>query len=332
MGVMNVLNAIATGSTISLGLFSGFPNSLYHTTAAMLGGDEYDLYHRPQVGRIYRLGLLFLVLITSATYTANLAAYLTKPQFKVLGPQTMRELERSKACFVWSAFADSARQYFLSDSQMVLPPDDIAASPVACSAWARDRLQNGECDAIVDGQPTAVAQALDHCSTMSLNQDIRFDYASVYHTMRQNDTELATRMSTVTLTLLGSKRYQEILKSSLGIGTSCDRESSTDDEDVGDQITVWQMSGVFIVFGGVGILSICAVTVQRMFNRGRPLHDEQDEVQNEKLDSKLDTLERKLDYLTNQLESTSGERRSEPRGSTPRGRRSLGIGEDDFMV
>ena len=33
-----------------------------HALAALLGGDEYDLYHAPPLGRLYRVGLLFLVL------------------------------------------------------------------------------------------------------------------------------------------------------------------------------------------------------------------------------------------------------------------------------
>ena len=44
-----------------------------------------DFGHHRWSGRILRAGLLFLVLITGATYTANLAAYFTAPAIVVRG-------------------------------------------------------------------------------------------------------------------------------------------------------------------------------------------------------------------------------------------------------
>ena len=39
--------------------------------------------------KILRTGLLFLVLIVQATYTANLAAFLSAPSIEIHGPATM---------------------------------------------------------------------------------------------------------------------------------------------------------------------------------------------------------------------------------------------------
>ena len=50
--------------------------ALYQPWAALLGGEEYEFTTGP--GRIFRLGLLFLILITGAKYTANLAAFLVQ--------------------------------------------------------------------------------------------------------------------------------------------------------------------------------------------------------------------------------------------------------------
>ena len=47
--------------------FQRFPGYIYHAAAALLGGDEYDIYHSPAAGRIYRVGMLFLCMVFSAT-------------------------------------------------------------------------------------------------------------------------------------------------------------------------------------------------------------------------------------------------------------------------
>lgn len=54
------------------GSLSTLPGALYHVLAFMLGGEDYEWIGWP--GRLLRLGLLWVVLVTQATYTANLAA------------------------------------------------------------------------------------------------------------------------------------------------------------------------------------------------------------------------------------------------------------------
>jgi hypothetical protein len=92
--VMCLLQHVHSADSSPAGSVAKLPGYMYHTFAALLGGDEYDLYHSPIFGRIYRLGLLFLVLITSATYTANLAAYLTKKPYRIEGPRSLEDLKK----------------------------------------------------------------------------------------------------------------------------------------------------------------------------------------------------------------------------------------------
>ena len=56
------------------------------------------------------------------------------------------------------------------------------------------------------------------------------------------------------------------------------------------------MSAVFLVFGACGMLAILLTAVQRLHN-GAPLGEEQEEVQNEKLDTKLDKVIAELEIL-----------------------------------
>lgn len=60
-------------------------HSHYHTFAAYLQGDDYEWVSGPE--RLLRLGLLFLVLISISTYTANLAAFFTAPNVVIHGPK-----------------------------------------------------------------------------------------------------------------------------------------------------------------------------------------------------------------------------------------------------
>ena len=45
--------------------------------------------------RVARLGMLLFVLVFGATYTANLAAFFTKPNFRLIGPTTAEALAAS---------------------------------------------------------------------------------------------------------------------------------------------------------------------------------------------------------------------------------------------
>ena len=85
------------------------PPLIYHACAALLGGDEYDLYHDPPLGRVYRLGLLFLVLVVQNTYTANLAAFLTASPVQIMGPKNMQQLRSARCCARWEMNAPWVR-------------------------------------------------------------------------------------------------------------------------------------------------------------------------------------------------------------------------------
>jgi hypothetical protein len=93
---------------------------LYHVAASILGGDEYEFYSAPPVGR------LFVVVIVS-TYTANLAAILTRPQYTYGGSLTLEDLQSSVVCFrIPRTPGEWIVPKFVSD--MLLPQSDT--SPV----------------------------------------------------------------------------------------------------------------------------------------------------------------------------------------------------------
>ena len=96
---------------------AAFGHSLYHTLGTCLGGEEY-VYHSSST-RLLRLGMLAVVLVLQATFTANLAAIFTRPVFETSGPANMAELRRSIACHSFPPFAEYVRPYV---RKVLVPP------------------------------------------------------------------------------------------------------------------------------------------------------------------------------------------------------------------
>ena len=69
--------------------------SVYHVFAAVLGAEspdfEYEMVSASFLGKVFRLGLLFLVLMIGATYTANLASCFIRTGTEYHGPQNLAE-------------------------------------------------------------------------------------------------------------------------------------------------------------------------------------------------------------------------------------------------
>ena len=55
------------------------------------------------------MGVIFFALIISATYTASLAAYLSRTRFTLAGPQSVAELRNSRVCAVSSQLNDQGQ-------------------------------------------------------------------------------------------------------------------------------------------------------------------------------------------------------------------------------
>ena len=68
---------------------------LYHAAALLLRGEEYVTFS--PASRWFRVGFLFTALILTATYTANLAAFLTSRPCAIVGPRNFAELRESHA-------------------------------------------------------------------------------------------------------------------------------------------------------------------------------------------------------------------------------------------
>jgi len=208
---------------------------LYHVAASILGGDEYEFYNDPPVGRLFRLSILFFVVVIVSTYTANLAAILSQSNYSYGGPTTLEDLQSSVACF---RIPRTPGEWIVPRfvSYMLLPPSDIPTF-VLLYAWGRQMLQDGKCDVIIELEGNAILESLNYCDTMYLSPGIRLAPTPLFNVLRKEDTELERLVSINILAVLQSPEYMSILSNNLGIGKSCSESNGTNKIDVG------QMSG-----------------------------------------------------------------------------------------
>jgi hypothetical protein len=295
--VMAVLQQLQTGCSLSDSIRS-LPSCLYHSTAALLGGDEYDLYHLGWL-RLSRLGLLFLVLVLSATYTANLAAFLTKPNFVIHGPSTMEALKTAKVCTRWTGY-DATYLPFVGE--LITPPATMPQ--IERTAWAQEKLQSEECSAIIEIGSMAVSESLENCDIMFLNKDLSFvplPVVSILPARNSEEVDLWRNVSNAVLATLRKPIYTTIRKNNMRFGETC-ADATTSSLA---KISATQMSAAFVVFFGCGTLAIILTVVQRFFfDKGAPLSRMvKGEVQNEKLDAKMDQMLAKLHAASESLQA-----------------------------
>ena len=249
---------------------------LYHTWACILGQDEYDLYSMSYLGRFYRFGLLFFTLIITATYTANLAAFLTRPSTALDGPTTMEELSDSVICSI--EMVDTPSYYALnsySRDQVVPPPEiwDSAEADEEVWKWALDSLNSKKCDAIVDATPTLKYKLFegDNCDRYIIPPLISFAPFQIFFDTRMTEQSLVRAFNAAVLYAQALPEYMKILRDTLGEGKSCKEQSISSTTPLG----IHQMLGLFIITFMIIILSIIGTYIKRKA-RGKPVKMEDD--------------------------------------------------------
>jgi hypothetical protein len=245
-----------------------FLKAWYHSWAAVLGGDEYDLYHESPLGRLYRLGLLALVLVVGATYTANLAAFLTAPNIVVHGPKNLRELQDATACYPWKQFEWGADQMpnFVKDV-VTLPEDIPVLDDEKVLEWMTGNLESGKCDVVIDSIILILKWVGLSCENFAHVPEIQFGPTPQWGLMRGDtkfERELARNVSKATRVLRAGTDYSDIMRNTLGIGKQVCPVATTSDTA---QIEVRDMAGILLVYAVLGLVSLAAAGYWRWGTR-----------------------------------------------------------------
>ena len=281
-----VVGALSKSLTIRIGngeiqKFSSLPSAVKHiaidTLSTLLsfpsneGGSGRGCY--PFL-RVYQLGFVFLVLITSSTYTANLAAILTKNTKTFLGPTNMKELKDAIVCTIWPDENDV--EFFRRYAKEVLVPP-VFTSFKQGREWAVDQLMNqGNCTAIVTSFVESNLILNDMCDKLQQPPLLRFAQLPYYHMMLTNtpkQKETFHRINNAFARLLSDPKIDALKSRYPHLENAC--LSKSEDEENSERIGVHEMSIPLVCHILMSVLSLL-LTIIYCYMYGTT-HDKTDE-------------------------------------------------------
>jgi len=231
-------------------LVSGLFKHQYHVWAAILQGEDFEWLTWP--GRIFRLGLMFFVLISVSTYTANLAAFFTAESEVIYGPQNMDEL---KSRIIHS---DYPRHVFSEFAQGHLSAFNAThdAHPEALGEydwsqikpWLVNRLLQGKIDAVIGYEAQLRGWRQEDCDHLVIAENIVFGEEQFLLAFRREDHHLVNDMRYVLMWLKTKREYQELQRRDFALGVPCG-SSGENEEDLIAQMQVGMDSqrGLFYI-------------------------------------------------------------------------------------
>jgi hypothetical protein len=313
--VLVILMGLAglTDGKKGLGLTShGMLKAVYHSWAALLGGEDSEWHDWP--GRTLRVGLLFIVLVVSSTYTANLASFFTRPSTKLYGPKDRATLRDAIACVMPEESTLAIAQPFVKD--IISPPIDLEFQ--AKRQWCHDALQEGQATAWIDDMGSLNEWLLSHCDSTAIVQAIalatrRYSFVTTFE-----KRSLAANLSQAIITLETTTDWKELQRQSFGWGDSCPTTASTATDTT--PVSFEQMGGLFIITGSItaiAILCSCSEAAHKAFRRSGETQawEATEDVAHGRTEGEmLRALIGKIDRL-NAAEADSGARRGPAPGS-----------------
>ncbi len=253
--------------------------SLYHTFAAVLGAEsaefEYEMVSASLLGRLFRLGLLFLVLMVGATYTANLASFLIQSNASIYhGPTTFEELKQSTACIQQTIATPLIEPYVGKNAPNPLTVAE-QANQTLTESWTHGALMRGECDVII--RPAAYNYILPEVEcdrsyvipglTIAAQQWYQF---TAGETLEQRN--FARKAHAAMDGFVQTAEYQRLYAEAFGSGAACSIETSNESET--GIVEVKHLGGVFIIYGVVCAFVLLCSFFQALHNAtfGRMRH------------------------------------------------------------
>ncbi|CAL6344664.1 unnamed protein product [Bathycoccus prasinos] len=236
-------------------------SGLYHTFAAVLGAEsaefEYEMVSASLLGRLFRLGLLFLVLMVGATYTANLASFLIQSNASIYhGPTTLEELKQSTACIQQTIATPLIEPYVGKNAPNPLTVAE-QANQTLTESWTHGALMRVECDRsyVIPGLTIAAQQWYQFTAGETLEQR---NFARKAHAAMDGFVQTA--------------EYQRLYAEAFGSRAVCSIETSNESET--GIVEVKHLGGVFIIYGVVCAFVLLCSFFQALHNAafGRTRH------------------------------------------------------------
>eukprot|EP00756_Hemistasia_phaeocysticola_P038559 Hpha_TRINITY_DN16767_c0_g3::TRINITY_DN16767_c0_g3_i1::g.76719::m.76719 len=231
------------------------PRGTDFVVASLLGGMEYDGNREDGwEGRFLRVGVLFFVLIITATYTANLASILTAQKVVLHGPRSMGQLKTSNVCNfdrlpVRMAIGDHAR--------IVTTPNGSAPVWEATELGRRqcvEMLLKGEVEAVIANvlELRQMQRDFGHCNDVQvIPQHVSFNPRYVTFMATVQNAALVQHITESIVALQSNKLLVSMMDENYGGFCTEDAEEPT------VQVKFQHLSGLFVILGcfvGVALL------------------------------------------------------------------------------
>ena len=255
----------------------------FHSTFTMFlgrdAGDDINMAKSPFL-RLHKVGLLFLVLISTSTYTAELTALLTKKANVIDGPTNMEQLKASKVCTNWPDESMIAI-YRRFVKEIIVPPNFTTIE--AGSIWAIDQLLvNKTCDAII-GADFSINLMLkrNECIDLYRPPGIKFAPLPFYHKMITDTPEQKenfNRINNGITRYLADPKYNDLMNDILSDDYSCNKKFEDEDGlDFHRKIGIKEMLVPIIFYFGTSLLAL-VFTAVRMYQRRNNEIDDTDSI------------------------------------------------------
>jgi hypothetical protein len=261
-GVKPGENHMCDGKGDLRGWSQSFISSVYHISVATVGGEDYEWLTAPL--KLLRAGLLLVVLVVNATYTANLAAFLSAPSVQIFGPSTMDELgSSSRVCALHPAAWASAAAEAYGSSMLTASLDDIPdlapgiPNIEARKVWVREQLDADTCDVWLQDAVVLQKELLANCESREALPFV--SVVPIMYNMVGIERQLVANISAGLAALGGTPRFDRLKRDNFGTGLTCgaDESSST-------QISAQMMAGVYIIFATFSGLAVLLAAVLRL--------------------------------------------------------------------
>eukprot|EP01065_Artemidia_motanka_P004254 TRINITY_DN12033_c0_g1_i1.p1 TRINITY_DN12033_c0_g1~~TRINITY_DN12033_c0_g1_i1.p1 ORF type:complete len:443 (+),score=135.27 TRINITY_DN12033_c0_g1_i1:46-1374(+) len=237
--------------TLDVGTGGGtdrFASSVYNSFLLLLGSDEYEWSKLGIPGRALRVGALFFVLLTVSTYTANLAAFFTRPTVSLSGPRDRQQLGDSPVCSATLPMMirrDIIERFVFN---LTATSPEVRGSVSAEVQKCYTDLQSGRVAAWIDPPMFLRPYLLNHCDTLAEVTSIRLLPVRFAFSVSRMAPPVSDNISTALLFFRSQRVWAELQARYFRVGKQCpQREYQADTEKVSFE----QMSGLFIVCGAI---------------------------------------------------------------------------------
>jgi hypothetical protein len=225
----------------------------YHGWVILLGGDARDWRTWPQ--RLFRVGFLLLALVVGATYTANLAAFLSNAEYEYSGPADVDEMQQYAHCILYEMWLDDYADYI--DNDMTRYPEQDPSVDAATATyevrldWCLDRLHDESVDALLVSKASAWRAVLDDCDNLAMVPTIDMPGQALLGVFPKDaDDDLVHNVTVTIRHMMQSPSYVDMRDRVFQYGKTCPAGSDL------ARISLGSMLSLFVVYAALGALAL----------------------------------------------------------------------------